>query len=128
MRKTLKTVVAMLLTVAILLGVCSTVVFAVSESDNSQITSTTENGNGTSGVAINTDWCKINCEGNDITIVLNPTAEALLGMNADEIKAVISALVAAVKGIVIEDIKEGLFPPKPEEPSTSPENPDDEYE
>ena len=128
MRKTLKTVVAMLLTVAILLGVCSTAVFAVSESDNSQITSTTENGNGTSGVAINTDWCKINCEGNDITIVLNPTAEALLGMNADEIKAVISALVDAVKGIVIEDIKEGLFPPKPEEPSTPPANPDDDVE
>ncbi len=120
MRKTLKTVVALLLTLALTFGVCSTAVFAISESGETQ----NENSD-TTNVAINTDWCKITCDGSDITVALNPTAEALLGIGADEISAVIATLVDAIKEIVIEDVKAGMGLGQ-DEPQTPPATtPDD---
>ena len=59
-------------------------------------------------------------------VALNPTAEALLSANADEISAVLQTLIGAVKEIVIDTIKDNMNNDSNDE--TTPGNPDDDVE
>ena len=104
MRKSLKTVVALLLTVALMLGVVSTTVLAVSDSTDSQISGSGASSEEVFGGGVTTDWCEVSYDENGITVVLHPTAEALLGADGDDIGAVLQGIVTAIKDVVINSV------------------------
>ena len=106
MKKTLRTLVTLLLVVTMLFGVMSTAVFAAvdTSAENSGSEESAPVGGG-----VQTDWCEVSYDENGLTVVINPDAQAILGANAEEIKSVLRTLIDAVKLLVIEDIKSGLF-------------------
>ena len=127
MKMTLKKVVTLLLTVALVFGVSSTTVLAIGDSadSNSGGTNVNQTPDGSVGGHITTEWCKIDYDENGIVVALNPTAEALLSTNVNEIKAVLKSLIGAVKEIVVESIKDQMFG---DSNDVAPDDPDDDVE
>ncbi len=104
MKKTLTKIVTLLLVLTMLFGIVSTTAFAASDESQS--------GGGeqsTVSGGVSTGWCDISYDADGVTVLINPDVQAFLGINAAQISSVIETLIAAIKEITTEDLKNEIL-------------------
>ena len=61
------------------------------------------------GGTLDTGWCKIEYDDNNLTVTLYPDVQSLLDVSKEQIKEMASTLIDAVKTIAFDEIKEGIL-------------------
>ena len=123
MSKVSQKILTVLLVLAMLFGVCATTISAATEPGNSvdggaggtegngSVNGGTEPGDdSSSGDSYDNGWCKVEYEGNDITITLYPVADALLGTDKEGIKELFGFVVDTIKEVVLGDMLSDVLP------------------
>ncbi len=106
MKKTMRSILTMMLVFVMLIGLFAPAVGAASDALTKSPASSAGAGSGTT--VSGTDWFEVSHGANGISVVLKPDPSLLSGLNFGEIKTVLSALINAVYDVVIDDIKGGI--------------------
>ena len=121
MSKISQKILTVLLVLAMLFGVSATTIAAVSddgytagagaenENKNDAVKPETDEEESDSG-SITKGWCNIEYDGNNITVIIAPDKEAILGTRADDIKELAGFIVEAVKKVVVDDMLADVLP------------------
>ena len=116
MKKTLRSIVTLLLVVVMLFGVAAHTVAYASEPVSESGNGTEENagqGGSSSPEVFDTGWCEIIYDENEIKLILYPEFEALKDLNKEYVKELISdlraTLVDALQTVFVEDLVKGIL-------------------
>ena len=107
MKKTMRSVLTLLLVVAMLFGVLApTVAFATDGTESGG--NGTEGSVGSVGGSYDAGWCVIEYDANELKITLDPDKESLLDMDKEKVKEMLNTVIDAAKTIVVDELKESI--------------------
>ncbi|MBQ9085032.1 MAG: hypothetical protein IJY24_05185, partial [Clostridia bacterium] len=115
MKKTWRSILTLVLVLVMLFGVAAPTVAFAQEANgieaNSAGTETNSSTGGTeneAGGKLDTGWCVIEYDDNELKVTLYPDVDSLLDMNKASLKEMLNTLVDAIKTIVIDDLKQDI--------------------
>ena len=125
MSKISKKILTVILVLSMLFGVFATTIAAASSEPKSGLTTSAKNPDGREESAAPSDegsadggasgsftngWCDIIYDGGDITVVLTPDKEAVLGMTKEDVKSLLSFILDAMKKIIFDEVILDVLP------------------
>ncbi len=101
MKRTLRSVVTLLIVLSLLVGVFSSTVALAAGS--------LADGTGTPEGSYDGGWLEIEYDDDELCVVINPDVRSLLDINREELNKIIETVIDAVSVMVIEDIKDAYI-------------------
>ena len=113
MKKTWRSILTLVLVVAMVFGVCApTVVFAqegqTSQTESTNTTTQNPGVESTEGGSLDTGWCEIEYSANELKVTLRPDIDALLDTNKQVIKDLILEVIEGAKYIAFKGLEDDI--------------------
>ena len=109
MKKTFRSIVTLLLVLAMLFGITSMTIAAATEGLSSAGTSGGGSSDPTIGGDVSTGWLEISYDANGVVVIIDPDVQSLLDMSKEDVKAVVQLVINAAKDLVINKLKDNIL-------------------